>query len=55
MAIAFCLTRPFAVLPIIGATSMAQLKTDLSADALELSADVLADIEAVRRRHPMPM
>lgn len=55
MAIAFCMSRPFAVSPIIGATSMAQLKTDLSADALELSADVLADIEAVRRRHPMPM
>lgn len=55
MAIAFCMTRPFPVSPIIGATSMAQLKTNLSADALQLSEDMLSDIEAVRRRYPMPM
>jgi aryl-alcohol dehydrogenase-like predicted oxidoreductase len=55
MAIAFCMTRPFPVSPIIGATSMAQLKANLSADRIELSPDVLADIEAVRRRHPMPI
>jgi aryl-alcohol dehydrogenase-like predicted oxidoreductase len=55
MAIAFCMSRPFPVSPIIGATSMAQLKTNLSAGALQLWPDVLSDIEAVRRRYPMPM
>jgi aryl-alcohol dehydrogenase-like predicted oxidoreductase len=55
MAIAFCLTRPFPALPIIGATSMAQLKINLSAAELVLTPDMLADIETVRRKYPMPM
>ena len=55
MAIAFCLTRPFLAAAIIGATSMDQLKIDLSAADLALSADVLAEIEAVHRQYPMPI
>ncbi len=54
MAIAFCLTRPFPCFPIIGATSLAQLKTNLGAGDLNLSPDVLADIEAAYKQHPMP-
>ncbi len=54
MAIAFCLTRPFPCFPIIGATSLAQLKTNLGAGDLSLSPDVLADIEAAYKQHPMP-
>ncbi len=54
MAIAFCLTRPFGCFPIIGATSMAQLKTDLGAAEVLLSPEVLAEIDQARRLHPMP-
>jgi aryl-alcohol dehydrogenase-like predicted oxidoreductase len=55
MAIAYCLTKPFMASVIIGATSMPQLKADLSAVDLELSADVLAEIARVHRLHPMPI
>ncbi|MBL9057025.1 MAG: aldo/keto reductase [Rhodobacteraceae bacterium] len=54
MAIAWCRTRPFACLPIIGATSLAQLKTNLGAAGLVLSPEVLDEIEAARRLQPMP-
>lgn len=54
MALAFCSGRPFPVIPIIGASNMSQLKTNLGAAGLKLSAEVLADIEAARRLHPMP-
>ena len=54
MAIAWCRTRPFACLPIIGATSLEQLKTNLGAAGLVLSPEVQDDIAAVRRQHPMP-
>jgi aryl-alcohol dehydrogenase-like predicted oxidoreductase len=55
MALAFCLTRPFMTAVIIGATSMAQLKTNLGATDLSLSPEVLAGIEAIHRRHPRPI
>ena len=55
MALAFVLTRPFTTSVIIGATSMDQLKTNIGAKDVELSADVLADIQAVYRDHPQPM
>lgn len=55
MAIAFTLTRPFPVVPIIGATSMQQLKTDLSGGGLALSTEVLGEIDAVRWAFAMPM
>ena len=55
MAIAFCLTRPFMMSAIIGATSMDQLDTCISAADITLSEAVLADIEAVRRDHGMPI
>ncbi len=55
MAIAFCLTRPFMTSAIIGATSMDQLKTVISAKDVTLSQDVLSDIDKARRRFPMPI
>jgi aryl-alcohol dehydrogenase-like predicted oxidoreductase len=55
MAIAFCLSRPFPVVPIMGATSTSQLEINLSASGLKLAEEVLADIEGVRRRYPMPI
>ena len=54
MAVAFCLTRPFPTVPILGATSVAQLKTDLGAAGLSLSPDVRAEIDQAHRAHPMP-
>ena len=55
MALAFCLTRPFMASVIIGATSMAQLKTDIAAKDLALSADVVNGIRRIHRLYPAPM
>ncbi len=54
MAIAFCAARPFPVIPIIGATTLAQLKTNIGAADLVLSDAVLAEIDAAHRAHPQP-
>ena len=54
MAIAWTLTRPFMATSIIGATSMAQLETILGAADLELSDDVMAEIQTTFRKHPRP-
>jgi aryl-alcohol dehydrogenase-like predicted oxidoreductase len=54
MAIAFCRARPFPCLPIIGATSLDQLDVALGAAEITLSAQVLAEIAAAHRLHPMP-
>lgn len=54
MAIAWCLTRPFPTIPIIGATSEAQLATALGAADVTLSAEVLVEIEAAHKAHPLP-
>ena len=54
MAIAWCLTRPFPVIPIVGATSVAQLKIALGAAEVTLDPAVLEAIEVAHRAHPMP-
>jgi aryl-alcohol dehydrogenase-like predicted oxidoreductase len=54
MAIAFCLTRPFPTIPIIGATSVAQLAVDIGAADITLSPDVLDEIKAAHRAFPQP-
>lgn len=54
MAVAWTLSRPFPVVPIFGATSLAQLEAMLGADEMVLSAEVLAEIDAAHRAHPMP-
>jgi aryl-alcohol dehydrogenase-like predicted oxidoreductase len=54
MALAFCRSRPFMTSTIFGATSMAQLDRALGAADLTLDADVMADIGAAHRAHPMP-
>jgi aryl-alcohol dehydrogenase-like predicted oxidoreductase len=54
MAIAWCRTRPFPVIPIIGATNLAQLQVGLGAADVQISAEVLAEIEAAHRAHPSP-
>ncbi len=54
MAIAFCRGRPFPTIPIIGATDLQQLEVNIGAVGLQLSAEVLAEIGAAHREHPMP-
>lgn len=54
MAIAWTLTRPFPCIPIIGATSLEQLKLALGAADVILSPEVLAGIAAAHKVHPMP-
>lgn len=55
MAIAFALGRPFMTSVIVGATNTAQLANTLKAVDLKLSPAVVADIDAVYRRHPRPL
>jgi len=55
MALAFCRSRPFMTSTIIGATSMQQLKTNMESTKSDLSEEILADLQAVHRRYPIPM
>ncbi|MUZ71440.1 aldo/keto reductase [Agrobacterium vitis] len=55
MALAFCLTRPFMASVIIGATSTDQLKTNIGAADVTLSAEVMKGIAAIYRQYPMPI
>ena len=54
MALAFTLTRPYVASTIIGATTLAQLKTNIAAAHLVLSPEVLEGIEAIYRNYTMP-
>lgn len=54
MAIAFILTRPFVTSAIIGATNMKQLKNNIQSVNLELSEEVMNDIQSVRIKNPVP-
>jgi aryl-alcohol dehydrogenase-like predicted oxidoreductase len=54
MAIAFCRARPFTTVPIIGATTLDQLRTNIGAAGITLSAEVLADIAETHRAYPAP-
>ncbi|MBF0679456.1 MAG: aldo/keto reductase [Devosia sp.] len=55
MSIAFCRSRPFMTSTIIGATSIEQLDHILAARELTLTAEVLAEIDAINRRYPRPI
>ena len=54
MALAFVNDQPFVGSNIIGATSMAQLKENISSAAIKLSGEVLAEIEEVQNAIPNP-
>ncbi|MFZ1469169.1 MAG: aldo/keto reductase [Paracoccaceae bacterium] len=54
MAIAFCRSRPFVTIPIIGATTLQQLQSNIDAAGVVLSSDVQAEIAEAHRDHPMP-
>jgi aryl-alcohol dehydrogenase-like predicted oxidoreductase len=54
LALAFVLRQRFLGAAIIGATGMAQLKTDIGAVRVELTEDVLQAIEEVHKRYTYP-
>ncbi|MBY8974408.1 aldo/keto reductase [Rhodobacteraceae bacterium NNCM2] len=54
MALAWCFTRPFMASVIFGATTMEQLETALGSADMTLSAEVMEEIAAAYRAHPMP-
>lgn len=54
MAIAFILRQPFVGSVLLGATSLSQLISNSAAHNLNLSDDVLREIEAVHARYPDP-
>ncbi len=54
MALKFVDKQNFVTSTIIGATSMEQLTTDIDAFDIELSDDVMTDIDSVYRQYPIP-
>jgi len=54
MALAFVNRQRFVTSTLIGATTMAQLKTNVESAAIDLSEDVIGAIEAVHRAQPNP-
>ncbi|MDQ2095679.1 aldo/keto reductase [Rhodalgimonas zhirmunskyi] len=54
MALAFVRQRPFPAIPIFGATTMAQLENIIAGKDLILSDEVLEEIDAVHKAHPLP-
>jgi aryl-alcohol dehydrogenase-like predicted oxidoreductase len=54
MAIAWTMQRPFPIVPIIGATSVAQLDQVLGATDLTLSDEIMAEIDAANQAQPNP-
>lgn len=54
LALAWCDQVDGVTSTIIGATTMTQLKEDISAFSTSLSAQTLADIDAVLKRYPLP-
>jgi aryl-alcohol dehydrogenase-like predicted oxidoreductase len=54
MALAYVTSRPFLTSNIIGATTMAQLESNLASIQVELSDEVLEGIEAIHRQYPNP-
>lgn len=54
MAMAFARSRPFRTIPIFGATTMAQLEVVLDGVDVRLSPELLQELDALNRAHPMP-
>jgi len=54
MALAIVNSRPFLTSTIIGATTMAQLRSNIDSIELDLSAEVLDGIQSIHEAHPNP-
>jgi len=54
MSLKFCELQPFMTSVIIGATTMDQLKTDIESVHINLSDDVINDINEIQKIYPNP-
>lgn len=54
MALAFVASRPFVTATIIGATTLAQLKTDIASLDVRITPDLEKWIDAIHFRHCNP-
>ena len=54
MALAWCRTRPFMASAIFGATTFEQLEVALASVDVTLSDEVMQEIAAAHKAHPMP-
>ncbi|PCJ57429.1 MAG: NADP(H)-dependent aldo-keto reductase [Rhodospirillaceae bacterium] len=54
MALAYVIGRPFVTSAIVGATTMAQLQSNLASAAMSLSSEVLQAIDAIHSQNPNP-
>ena len=54
MALAYVNSRPFVRSTLIGATSMAQLESNINSINLKLDDEIIQAIEKIREEHPMP-
>jgi len=54
LALGWCTSRPHVASSIIGATSLAQLKQNIAAFDVQLSAEAVNDIDAVHARFRDP-
>ncbi len=54
MALAFVNSRRFVSSTLIGATSMAQLRSNIASVSITLPEDLLQAIDQIHREHPMP-
>jgi aryl-alcohol dehydrogenase-like predicted oxidoreductase len=54
MALAWTLTRPFPTIPIFGATTCDQLRHIVDGLDINLTKELLADVNKAHRAHPMP-
>ncbi|NQY60242.1 aldo/keto reductase [Cognatishimia sp.] len=54
MSLAWCMQRPFMMSAIFGATNVEQLAHIIAGKDLVLSPEVMKDIDAAHRAHPMP-
>jgi aryl-alcohol dehydrogenase-like predicted oxidoreductase len=54
LALAYVTSRPFVTSNIIGATTMAQLKTDLDSEDIDITTEIEARIDAIHQLHSNP-
>lgn len=54
LALAYVNSRPFVTSNIIGATNLEQLKINLESIDIQLSAEILTEIERIHKMHPNP-
>lgn len=54
MALAFVNSRPFVSSTLIGATTMAQLRSNIDSVSVALPEALLKELNQIRRAHPMP-